>query len=168
MTPQTPPRPEPEPSSRDEARLAQARLEQARLEQATRALRDHVDQRWVEISDRVLATALTVTRRSLPVLAQAPGGPVHVSEQVLVTYLRDAVSVVADARIEEILIATGDAGTYTGVTISISARYGMPLLPIADRIRDLATARLQNILGPIAPPVTVTTMHVHIADVHRV
>lgn len=43
----------------------------ATLAAATQALRQHVDDRWVEMSDRVLSKALAATRRSLPVSAGA-------------------------------------------------------------------------------------------------
>ena len=135
------------------------------LEQATQSLRGHVDQRWVQISDRVLSRALRATRTSLPVRAQAATGPVHISEQVLITYLRDAISTVPHAKIQDVIITTEGIDIYTGVTITIWARYGAPLIPIADTIRDLANQRLTQLLGPIAPPVSVTTMAVHIKDV---
>jgi hypothetical protein len=102
----------------------------------------------------------------MPVQAQARSGPVHVSEQVLITYLRDALSGVPGARVDDITIAVGAKDTYAGITVFISARYGEPLLPVADALRDLAAARLRELLGDITPPVTVTTMDVHIDDVH--
>jgi len=135
------------------------------LEQATQSLRGQVDQRWVQISDRVLSGALRATRTSLHVRAQGATGPVHISEQVLITYLRDAISTVPHAKIQDVIITTEGIDIYTGVTITIWARYGAPLIPIADTIRDLANQRLTQLLGPIAPPVSVTTMAVHIKDV---
>jgi hypothetical protein len=137
------------------------------LEQAAQSLREHVDQRWVQISDRVLTRALRATRTSLAVQAQAPSGPVHISEQVLITYVREAVSAVPHAKIQDVVITTEGLDTYTGLTITISARYGLPLLPIADAIRALAKTRLTQLLGPITPPVTVTTMDVHVQDVFQ-
>ena len=65
------------------------------------------------------------------------------------------------------VIATEGLDTYVGLTITISARFGVPLLPIADAIRALANTRLSELLGPIAPPVTVTTMEVHVQDVFQ-
>ena len=137
------------------------------LEQAAQSLREHVDQRWVEISDRVLTRALRATRTSLAVQARAPSGPVHISEQVLITYIRDAISTVPDVKIQDVVITTEGLDTYAGVTITISARFGVPLLPIADAIRALVSTRLSELLGPIAPPVTVTTMEVHVQDVFQ-
>ena len=135
------------------------------LTEATQSLRDHVDQRWVEIADRVLTRALRATRTSLSVRAQAAGGPVHISEQVLIAHLRDAVCTVPDTRIQDVVITIEGLDTYVGVTITISARFGVPLISVADTIRNLANERLTQLLGPIAPPVTVTTMHIHVQDV---
>ena len=156
MTPPDPVQPDPDLPSGRGAALGAAKL----------SLRTRTDDRWVAISARVRSRALTVTRRSLSVRAQAPGGPVQVSEQVLITYVRDALTSVPDGRVDDIVILTEGAGTFTGVTLFISARYGAPLLPIADAMRDLAASRLRELLGDVAPPVTVTTMHVHVEDVH--
>ncbi|WP_407343216.1 hypothetical protein [Pengzhenrongella phosphoraccumulans] len=142
------------------------RVSDARWDAAIAASRAHAEARWVQISDRVRTRALQITRRSMPIQAQAPSGPIHVSEQVLITYLRDALSVVPGARVDDITIAIGADDTYAGITVLISARYGEPLLPIADALRDLAAARLRELLGDITPPVTVTTMEVHVEDVH--
>jgi hypothetical protein len=143
------------------------RVPDARWDAAIAASRAHAEARWVQISDRVRTRALQITRRSMPVQAQAPSGPIHVSEQVLITYLRDALSVVPGARVDDITIAVSANGAYAGITVLISARYGEPLLPIADALRDLAAARLRELLGDITPPVTVTTMEVHVEDVHE-
>lgn len=137
----------------------------ARMGAAIRSNRARTDARWVEISDRVRTRALRVTRRSLPVIAQAPSGPINVSEQVLITYVRDALDGVSGARVEEITIAVDVDNTYSGITIFLSARFGEPLLPVADAVRDLAAARLRELLGDITPPVTVATMEVHFDDV---
>ncbi len=131
------------------------------------ALRDHVDDRWVEIADRVLARALTATRRSLPVRAHSDNGGLHFSEQVLVAMVRDAVSGVVEAAVDQVQIETNDRDVYTGVTIQVVAEFGAPLLEVADEIRDLAAQRLEELLGPVSPPVTVTTMHVHVDDVTK-
>lgn len=137
----------------------------ATLDAAANQLRDHVDQRWVEISDRVLAHALRATRRSFPVRGRAPGGPVNISEQVLVAHIRAAVAPVAGAAPSAIVVTTDDNDGYTGLTIELTAEYGRALLPIADRVRELCAATLTDLLGPVTPPVTVSAMHVHIGDV---
>jgi hypothetical protein len=136
------------------------------LEAVAQALRQHTDARWVEISDRVRSRALQSTRGSLPVRAQAPGGPVRVSEQVLISYLRDALANVPGSRVQDITVSTEGVDTYVGLGLYISARYGSPLLPIADRLRTLAASRLGELLGTIAPPPTVTTMHVHVEQIY--
>lgn len=138
----------------------------ARVDQAAQAARDRRDPRWVEISDRMLAKALRATRRSFPVRAMTPSGPVSVSEQVLVTYIRDAVQdQVPDAALLHVRIDLAGRDTLVGVTLSLIARYGVALLPVADEVRALTAARLRELLGPVEVPVRVETMHVHVADV---
>jgi len=66
-----------------------------------------------------------------------------------------------------VVITTEGLNTYAGLTIIISARFGLPLLPTADTVRALANTRLTQLLGPITPPVTVTTMDVHVEDVFQ-
>lgn len=133
---------------------------------AAESLRSRRDPRWVEISDRVLSRALRATRRSYPIRATTPTGPVHVSEQVLVTYIRDAVQQhVPDAALLRIEIDVVGRDTLGGVTLALVARYGVELLPVADRIRDLTAATLREVLGPVDVPVTVETLHVHFCDV---
>lgn len=134
---------------------------------AITASRAHTDARWIQISDRVRTRALRLTRRSLPITAQAPSGPIHISEQVLITYLRATLTHVPGARLDNITITTGPHNTYTGLTVTISARYDEPQLPIADTMRNLARTRLHDLLGNITPPITITTMDIHINDVHQ-
>ena len=137
------------------------------LEQAAQSLREHVDQRWVQISERVLTRALRATRTSLAVQARAPSGPVNISEQVLITYLRDAISTVPHVKIQDIAITTEGIDTYAGLTITLNARFGLPLIPTADTIRERASTLLSQLLGPVDPPVTATTMDVHVQDVFQ-
>lgn len=137
-----------------------------RPDRAVLLLRERADRRWVEIADRVLSQALAATRRSFPVRAQAPDGPVHVSEQVLVAYLRAAIDgSVAGAAVAAIVVDVDDAAAYRGVTIELVAQFGVELLPLADGVRDIAAATLAPLLGPVTPVVTVSAMHVHVGDV---
>lgn len=137
-----------------------------RLAAAAAGLRERTDPRWVEISDRVLAKVLTATRRSLPVQAMAQSGPVHVSEQVLVSYLRDAVQDhVPGCHVRAINVHLVGRDTFESVTIQVVVRYGEEILPIADRVHQLAAARLDELLGPAAPSVQVRATHVHVSDV---
>jgi len=136
------------------------------LRDATALLRERVDERWVEISDRVLTKALAATRRSQPVRAVAPGGPVTVSEQVLVAYLRDAVDGhVPGSAVERIYVEVEDRDAFARVIIEAIAQYGEALLPIADQIHALAASELRALLGPLAPQVSVRATHVHFSDV---
>ena len=144
---------------RDERLAAALRASAGRLGQ-------QADQRWVEVVDDVVAQALTATRRSLPLWAVAPGGPVQVSEQVVVAYLRETVdAATADAAALDISLRVEGRDRLAGVVVQLVARYGEPLLPVADRVRTLVEARLRELLGPVDTPVTVQAMHVHFADV---
>ena len=136
------------------------------LERAGLTLKQHTDQRWVEVSDRVLYRALRATRTSLPVRAQAPGGPIHISEAVIKAHVLATISSTPGAQIIDITIQTTDRDNYAGLTIIISAEYGTPLIPLADTMRNTASTTLRDLLGSIAPPVTVQTMDVDVADIH--
>lgn len=138
------------------------------LRQATDSLRLQPHPRWVEISDRVLARALTATRRSRPVRAHAPDGPVHISEQVLISYLRDAIDgAVPGSALAQVNIDIEGKDRYRGLTVQLIAQFGVELLPIADHVRELARACLADLLGDTAPSVEVRAMHVHYCDVVR-
>ena len=157
----TPPSPTPLDQSGEPTR-------DAYLDAAIGEIRARTDTRWVAIADRVRTRALQSTRRSLPVDAQSPSGTVHVSEQVIITYLRDVLTTVRAARVNDITIAVGADRAYHGVTIFISARYGAALRSIADTMRHLAATRLRELLGTLTPPVTIATMDVRVEDVHFV
>lgn len=163
MTPQDPQRPPLADARRDDEGL-----DVARLEEAADNLRERSDPRWVEISDRVLAKSLAATRRSRPVRAQARTGHVYVSEQVLIAYLREAIDdAVHDSALAHVGIEIQGRNTFAGATIQLVARFGVELLPIADRVRELARSRLAQLLGDVTPSVRVQTMHVHFCDVVR-
>lgn len=130
-------------------------------------VREQADERWVEISDRVLEKALRVTRRSMPVRAASLRGPVNISEQVLITGIRQALEPVAGAVPTDITVHTDARHNYTGILICLTANYGAPILPAADDIRNRTEHALTSMLGPLTPPITVSTMHVHVDDVTR-
>ncbi|MEP6854806.1 MAG: hypothetical protein ABJA33_05015 [Pedococcus sp.] len=134
---------------------------------AADALRAHADERWVEISDRVLGRALNVTRRSMPVRAASSGGPVNVSEQVLVAGIRSALDGLSGAAPVDIRISTDEQHRYTGVFIALAVDYKSAILPVADHARHCVRDVLLTLLGPVSPPVTVTTMQVHVDDVRE-
>lgn len=140
--------------------------DEARLRLAAAELRDHSDERWVEIADRMLISVLRRQRPSHPIRAESRSGGFHVSEQVLVTTLQHVLDHVAHCEITDIHIHA-DRDIYTGVTILMRAQYPYPLIPLADQVRDIAHQTLADILS--APPqhVTVEAMHVHIEDVTK-
>jgi hypothetical protein len=130
------------------------------------AVRRHADDRWVEVSDRVLAAALTATRRSHPVRAQAPGGPVAVSEQVLIAYLRAALDdAVPGTAVRRISVTTTTDDAVDLVLVELVARFELPLIPAADTLRDTTVEVLHELLGPVVPAVDVHLVHVHVGDV---
>jgi hypothetical protein len=138
----------------------------ALLGEAAGQLRTFTDDRWVEVSSRVLASALSASRRSLPLRATAPGGLVQVSQQVVVAYLRAAIDdAVPGAAVARITVDIADRDRFAGVVIELIPRYGAPILPVADRVRDLAAGVLVDLLGTDAPSVYVRSAHVHVSDV---
>ncbi len=144
--------------------------DQARLRAATEQLADHVDDRWVEVADHVVARALSATRRSPPVRASQPtsgpgaGGDLFVSEQVLIATIRHAVAPVPGAAPSRIIVHTDADHVCTAVVIAVTVHYPDPIIPIADQIRAQAQRVLGQILGT-APSVQVARMHVHVSDV---
>jgi len=140
----------------------------AALKAASAALRAQADQRWVEISDRVLAKAMTATRRSHPIRAQASSGAIQISEQALISYLRAAIdATVPGTALAHISLQVRGRDKLSEVIIQLIAQYGTPLLPIADEVRTRAIQCLHQILGPSATPVTVTHLHIHFCDVSQ-
>ncbi len=134
------------------------------LQVATQALRDHTDERWVEIADSMLAGVLARSRPSHPVRGQVGSESFHVSDQVLTNYLLAAIDPIPQVEVDAINIHS-DQDRYTGVTIVISVQHGLSLVPVADMIREAAEACLIDMLGRSTPPITVSTMHVHVEDV---
>ena len=163
----TGPDPEPDPAQAPHTSADERTGDPATLAAATQALRQHVDDRWVEVADWVLSKALTSTRRSLPVRAHdlGGGGALYVGEHVLTAYLRDAIAPIPAAAPTRIHIHADTGHHCTGVTIEITVQYNEPVIPIADQIRHRTETMLQTLLGPGTPPVTVATMHVHVSDV---
>lgn len=137
---------------------------QALLRTAAADLRSHVEPRWVEIADSLTSRALRASRPSPPVRAQAPSGPVLVAEQVVVTYLRDSLHPVAGCEVHNIRLNVRDERC-TGLVIVVAAQFGQRLIPLADDLRNRAESVLAKVLGQDMAPVTVTQMHVHVADV---
>ena len=132
-----------------------------RLAEAVRAAGD---QGWARASQRVLDRVFAATPGSWPVLAAAPGGPVHISERVLVAHLRVVVRQTPGAQPRRIS-AHLDDDRLTGLIVVIAAEFGRPLIPLADGVRDRVAAELKDLLGPVDPPVGPETIHVHVADV---
>lgn len=134
------------------------------LDRAAEALRSYIEPRWVEIEASVLERVLRHHRASFPVQARSSSGTYRVSETVLIQSLQQALDPIPHCELEAVRIHL-EEDTYRGVTLVIRAQYPHPLILLADQIRATAESCLLNILGPITPPVSIETMHVHIDDV---
>lgn len=133
---------------------------------AAEAWREASDRRWVEISDRVIAKAMTASRRSQLIAGTAAGGRYHVSEQVVVAHLGAALDgAVPGAAVARIHMEVEGRETLVGVVVEIIAEYGRPLLPVADHVRAIATSVVASLMGPGVPAVSVQAWHVHVSDV---
>lgn len=149
--------------------------EAAVLRSAAGRLREHVDERWVEVADLVLSRVATATRPSRPLCALSGGGHFHLAEQVFVSYLRASIDQVADCEVLRVTVQTrppdpdvsegSAAEVCTGVLVELAVRYGTVLIPLADTVRRVAREQIAQLLGPMASEVSVAAMHVHMADV---
>lgn len=138
------------------------------LERASAQLQQRATDRWVEVANDVLENAMRASRGSSPVRAHAPSGPIHLGEQVIVAYLRRALDDALDGgAVGRIYLRVDVDEVLESVTIELFAQFGRPLLPIADRARAISNEVLDEMLGTRPPEITVTTLHVHVADVTR-
>lgn len=138
--------------------------EELDLQLAVQELRDHTDARWVEIADSMLVDVISKARPSHPVRGAVGPAEFHVSEQVIRAYVLDAIDSVPDVDVDDIRVQA-DKDRYTGITVVITARHGLPLVPAADAIRSATRTCLVDLLGEQVPPITVSRMHVHVENV---
>lgn len=136
------------------------------LDLAAGQLRERSDDRWVEISNRILTHAMSAVRRSKPVRAQAPGGVVHISEQVLTAHLQTVVDRIPGIDLDRVDFDL-DGDVYLGIELGVTVVYQERIIPLADAVRNAVAAELALLLGPVTPPVTVTAMLVHVSDVSQ-
>ena len=135
------------------------------LRSAATALHQHTDQRWVEVSGDILVRILSMSRPSHPLQAMSQDGSYQVSELVLVMSLQRALDVIPHSEVTHIRIKA-ERDRYQAVAIVITVEYPFPIIPIADRIRDVSVRVLEQILGA-SPEINVSGMHVHVGDVTR-
>lgn len=139
--------------------------DEALLREATTALQAVADDRWVEIAPRILERALMASRRSRPIRATAPSGPIQISEQVIVSYLQDALDgAVAGSAVAGISVQLAGRNSFDGVLIELLVQFGLPILPLADRVRAIA-ADVLTTLGVDSAQIFISTAHVHVTDV---
>lgn len=157
MNPTDRTRPTDDGSERDDAVLLRA----------TEALRAVDDDRWVEVAPRVLQAALGASRRTRPVRASAASGPLQISDQVIVSYLRDALDgAVPGTAVDRITVRLAGRDTFDGLLIEMLVQYGVAVIPVADRVREIAADVLRR-LGVESVEVSISTTHVHVLDVTR-
>lgn len=136
------------------------------LRAAIESLRSRRDPRWVEVSDRILDTALQATRPSASVVVSTPTGAVRVSEQVITAYVRDALEgAIPGVAMMRLVLHVEGRDHLGGLTVCMVARFGTDLLLAADRTRDLTRDALETVLGPNSVAVEVAPMRVHFEDV---
>ncbi|MEO7234784.1 MAG: hypothetical protein ABIW80_05365 [Lapillicoccus sp.] len=146
----------------------EAAARSAALDRAATQSRQRLDARWVEVSDQIVATALTARRRTRPLRAEGRSGPVYVSDQVVVSDLRATIDgAVRGSAVAQVDLEVRQDDRLAGVVVQLVAQYGVALVPMADRVRELTRRRLAELLGPVPLPVTVRTMRVHFRDVTR-
>lgn len=137
----------------------------ALFHRAADELREETDRRWVEVAPAILKVALSASRRSLPVRAHAPSGPIHVSEQVIIAYVRDALDgALPGAAVASVSVQLADRDRFDGLFIELMVQYGLAILPIADHARALAATALAR-LGVESDRISISTSHVHVSDV---
>lgn len=154
------------PSQDDDGRVPGAAREPdaAIVDEAAAALRSYADRAWAGASRRILDHVLTATRRSRPVRAASPDGTVHVSDQVVTMHLADAVDDLPDVRLTRARLDLRD-DLLVAITVGVSVRYPERIHPLADEVRRRVVARVQEVLGPVRPPVTTADVAVEVDDV---
>lgn len=137
------------------------------LSRAADALRAVDDDRWVEIAPRILQAALGASRRTRPVRATSSSGPLQISDRVIVEYLHEALDgAVPGAAVDRITVRLAGRDTFDGLLIELLVRYGVAVIPVADRVREIAAGVVRG-LGVESVEVSIRTTHVHVTDVTR-
>lgn len=142
------------------------------IEQARREPFEETPQGWVELSDSIMRKVRTVVRPGVPLLVHAPDGGVQQDERGSRTFL--SARVVLD-ELRRVLQAEPthapdridldiDDSRLRGVEVDLVATYGVPLLPLADRVRTEVLSVLHELLGP-DPDLGPASVSVEFVDV---
>lgn len=144
---------------------AQESTAREHLSRAVEVLRSDADRQWHDVSDRVVRQAMTATRRSAPVRAAGAVGITQVSEAVLVTQIRRALTHLEGGSVCDIRVSTDASDAYESVLVLVRVDFGTPIRLLADLVMECTVEALRTTLGPITPTVSVDTLHVHVQDV---
>lgn len=134
------------------------------LSRAAAAARAENEPGWAEVSASIQDRLRTAVRRTRLIRGEAPGGPFHVADAVLITYLRDAIDTIPGCTLLRVVLR-GEGDSCTGALLEIGADYGLDLLSVAARVRDTARDLLDELLGPIVPGLGETGVDVTVIDV---
>lgn len=141
----------------DGAERLQAAVDLARTEPT--------DARWVTIENDLLDRILAVSRPAHPVQGHTEHGAFSVSEHVVRSHVLAAADEVPGCEVDAIAIHTDAQARCAGITLVITACYGLSLLALADRVRSSVASAVPLVLGAVPPPVAAAQMHVHVHDV---
>ncbi|SDU80443.1 Asp23/Gls24 family envelope stress response protein [Jiangella alkaliphila] len=131
------------------------------VDRAASALRAYTDHGWTAASPRILQSVLAATRRSRPVRARDDAGDLHVSDQVITTYLQAAVDEVDGVQATHIRLEL-DGDLLTALRITVTVRYPEPVHPLAESVRHASHETIRSVLGSALP---LSRISIHIGDV---
>ncbi|WP_263121201.1 hypothetical protein [Cellulomonas sp. RIT-PI-Y] len=137
------------------------------LDAAARDLRQYTDHGWARARGSLLTALATAVRPGRPVLARHPHGEFHVSTTVLRGVLRQALAEEDGGTLLSVAFDVDEHDLLTAVTAEVSARFGTPLIPAAERLRSTAREAVRGALGEVTPTEDAIRVHVVFTDVHR-
>ncbi|GGF94766.1 hypothetical protein GCM10007304_05790 [Rhodococcoides trifolii] len=134
------------------------------LDRAARELRDEEQPSWLELSSRILTSVRDTTRRSWPLDAQFPtaenGDTLRVSDIVVRLEVVRGVDIPGCSVTSVDLRIDGHA--CTGVSIGLTAEYGVDIQELARTVARLAADSVNTALGTT---LTAGDVDVNVLDV---
>ncbi|TDE09623.1 hypothetical protein [Jiangella asiatica] len=134
------------------------------VDRAASALRAYTDYGWPRAAQRILATVLTATRRARPVRARGEEGDFRVSDQVVTSYLQEAIDRVDGIRVTHIRLDL-DGNTLVALHLTVAVTYPERIAPLADAVRRAARDCVRSIIGDVDTPLDLRHIQVHVGDV---
>lgn len=138
----------------------------ADLREAVQQLRTRVHPRAVEVANDVLRQAVRASRHSLPIRAHAPHSFVRISDQVLISRLRQRIDGASrTCAVGRVVLLVDPDAVLREITIELFVQYGEVLVDAADGIRLIVDEVVEDLLGRPETPVALVTTHVHVSDI---